>query len=99
MRVSQFLLDQQVPFETMVHPPAFTAQRRAKCLRLSGQQVVKCVLLAGGSRFYLALLPAIHHVDLAALAARLGGPVRLADEDEIAHFFCDCERGALTPFG
>jgi Ala-tRNA(Pro) deacylase len=99
MRVPVFLADQQVPFETVVHPPAYTAQRRAKYLHVPGQQVAKCVLLAGPEGYLLAVLPATHQVDTAALAAALGGPVRLAGDEAIADVFRDCEWGVLAPFG
>jgi Ala-tRNA(Pro) deacylase len=99
MRVSEYLLEQEVTFETVLHPPAFTSQKLARFLHISGRQVIKCVLLASGDRFLLAILRAVDHVDLDALAKRLGAPVRLASEDELADHFRDCERGALTPFG
>jgi Ala-tRNA(Pro) deacylase len=99
MRVPLYLLDQQVAFETLVHPPAFTAQKRAKYLAVSGKQVAKSVLLAGPHGYFLAVLPATHHIDTEALARHCGGPVRLAGEREIAEVFRDCEWGVVLPFG
>jgi Ala-tRNA(Pro) deacylase len=99
MRVADFLAEQHVPFETLLHPPAFTAQKRAKYLHLSGRQVAKSVLLKGSEGFLLAVLPATHHIDTEALAATLGGRVRLANDDEIADAFRDCEWGVVPPFG
>ncbi len=98
MRVSEYLNEQHVPFETMIHPPAFTAQKLARFLRVSGRKVLKSVLLVGPRERFLALLPATHHVDLAMLSTAVG-PVRLANDDEVADQFRDCERGAVTPFG
>jgi Ala-tRNA(Pro) deacylase len=99
MRMSDYLQEQSVAFETLLHPPAFTAQRRAKHLRLPGKQVVKCVLLAGANEFVVAVMPATHWVDLALTGAQLTGPVRLATREEIADVFRDCEWGVLSPFG
>ena len=99
MSVPHFLSDQQIPFETIHHPPAYTAQRRAKYLHLSGRQVAKAVLLSGPHGWVLAVLPACKRIDLNALARALGGPVRLADEGEIAYVFLDCEGGVVAPFG
>ncbi|HYV36524.1 MAG TPA: YbaK/EbsC family protein [Gemmataceae bacterium] len=101
MRVTAFLAEEHVPFESMVHPPAFTATRRARNLRVPGKQLAKCVLLAG-PRFgghVLAILPATHQVDLQKVAKALDGPVRLAQREEIPEIFRDCEWGALAPFG
>jgi Ala-tRNA(Pro) deacylase len=99
MRLANFLAEKRVPFETLIHAPAFTAQKRAKFLRCPGKQVVKSVLLLGPNGYFLAVLPAIHHVDTEAVANALGGPVRLADSGEIAQTFQDCEYGVVPPFG
>lgn len=99
MRISQFLADQQVHFETVIHPPAFTAQKRARFLHVPGRFLVKSVLLGLPPGFAVALLPATQQVDLARVAAHFGKPVRLADEDDMADVFRDCERGVSTPFG
>lgn len=100
MRVAQFLEEQQhVRYETIVHPPAFTAQKRARFLHISGKQVAKAVLLAGPEDFFLAILPSTQQIDMNALCKALGGPVRVADAREIAEVFCDCEWGVVVPFG
>ena len=99
MRVSDFLSQQCVAFETLVHPPAFTAQKRAHFLHVPGRHVVKCVLLAGPSGFLLVLLPATHRIATDIIAQAVGGPVRLAEGNEVAEVFRDCEWGALAPFG
>lgn len=99
MRVSQYLSDQHIPFEEMVHPPAFTSQKLARFLRVPGRQVMKSILLAGPRGFFLAVLPASHLIDLGPLRAHLGDPVRLATVAELREQFPDCEWGALMPFG
>jgi Ala-tRNA(Pro) deacylase len=99
MRVPEFLAAQRVAFETLVHPPAFTAQKRAKFLHVPGRQVAKGVLLAGPDGYFLAVLSATQHVDTQKLAQTLAGPVRLADDREIAQVFRDCEWGVVPPFG
>jgi Ala-tRNA(Pro) deacylase len=99
VHVTDFLAEQQVPFETLVHPPAFTAQKRARFLHVPGRQVAKVVLLHGPGGHVLAVLPAPWHVDCASVSAALGGPVRVASDQEIAHVFPDCEWGVVPPFG
>jgi len=99
MRVAQFLSEQHANFETVVHPPAYTSQKRARFLHIPGRHVVKSILLACGDQSILAVLSAPDHVDLAAIARHLGKPARLASELEVASLFRDCECGALTPFG
>jgi Ala-tRNA(Pro) deacylase len=99
MRVVDFLADKTISYETLLHPPAFTAQKRAKFLHLSGHEVAKSVLLYGPDGFSLAVLPATLHVDTYRLAESLGGAVRLADHEEVARTFWDCEWGVVPPFG
>jgi Ala-tRNA(Pro) deacylase len=95
MRVSQYLSDQNVTFEEMLHAPAYTSQKLAKSLRISGHRVVKSVLLKGPQGFFIAVLPAAQQIDL----DRLGTGVRLATEQELHDQFLDCEWGAAMPFG
>src|SRR5439155_1591005 len=95
VRVTDFLAEQHVAFETIMHPPAFTAQKRAKYLHVPGQQVAKSVLLVGPHGFFLAVLPATLHVDTEALGRHLRGPVRLATDEEITDVFRDCEWGVV----
>lgn len=99
MQTHDFLVEQHVAFETLIAPPAFTAQRRAEHLHVSGHRVAKAVLLVGPNGPFVAVLPATHHVDTGRLARHLGGPIRLASETEIAEVFLDCEWGLVPPFG
>jgi Ala-tRNA(Pro) deacylase len=99
MRVPNHLADQHTPFETLPHPPAFTAARRAQFLHVPGRLLAKSVLLRGPDGYLLAVVPATHRVVLGAVAVFVGGPVCLAQTGEITEVFCDCEWGALTPFG
>ena len=99
MRIADYLTEQDIAFESLLLPPAFTAQKRAKYLSVPGSQVAKCVLLRTRGGLMLAVLPATHQVDEAALAAALHGPVRLATEEEMASVFHDCEWGVVPPLG
>lgn len=99
MRIADYLVAERIDFEWLPHPPAYTAQKRAKYLRVPGEQVAKCVLLVGPAGYLLAVLPATHQVDTQTLAEQLGGPVRLATGAEITGRFRDCEWGVVPPFG
>ena len=99
MHIPEFLAEQKVPFETVVHPPAFTAQRLAKFLHLPGKLIVKSVLLAGPAGYLLAVLPADRQIDVDLITRQLSGAVRLATTGEMASIFRDCEIGAVPAFG
>lgn len=97
--VPPILTESRLPYEIILHPPAYTAQKRAHMLHVPGSQVAKCVLLKGPAGYLVAVLPATRHVDAARLSDVLGGPVRLADAREVADVFRDCEWGVAAPFG
>jgi Ala-tRNA(Pro) deacylase len=99
MRVPQYLSDQQVAFETLIHPPTYSAQKLAQSLRVPGKLVAKTVLVRGPEGYILAVLPATHQLDTEALEKALGGPVQIAKDEEIASVFRDCEWGVVEPFG
>jgi Ala-tRNA(Pro) deacylase len=99
MRVLNFLADHHVVYQTVVHPPAYTATKRAHYLHVPGRLLAKSVLLAGPRGHLLAVLPATCQVDREAVARAMGGPVRLARVEEIAQVFGDCEWGVAVPFG
>src|ERR1700733_6726604 len=98
MRIAEFLTEQDIPFESLPHAPAFSAQKLAKYLHVKGSEVAKAVLLHGSGGFFLAVLPATHQADLDVLAHHRSGPVRLASEEEMVGVFRDCEWGAVSPF-
>lgn len=102
MSIRDFLRNQSVPFTALLHPPAMSAARRARSVRVPGQQVAKGVLLHANEGYILAVLPSTHRVDLNRLAFvldRQADDLRIATEDEVETVFADCERGALPPFG
>jgi hypothetical protein len=45
------------------YAPAVTAHQLARCLRVSGEQVAKCVLQRGPSHYFVAVLPATCQID------------------------------------
>jgi Ala-tRNA(Pro) deacylase len=99
MRITDYLHERRIPFEQLAHAPAFTAQRLAKCLRVPGAQVAKCVMLRVGGCYFIAVLPAIHQVDTERLGGALRTPVRIANDREFAAIFRDCEWGVVPAFG
>jgi Ala-tRNA(Pro) deacylase len=99
MCIGAYLSEQRIDFECLPHPPAYSAQKRAKYLHLPGNQVTKSVLLSGPNGYLLAVLPATHRVDTKTLSAQVGGSVRLARDCDIAEVFRDCEWGVVPPFG
>ena len=99
MRLTDYLREQCVSFQTILHAPAFSPVQRARVLRIDPRHVAQAVLLDGPLGLFVHVLPATHRTDLAALARAWGGPVRLARKDEAAAVFRDCSWGVVSAFG
>ena len=99
-RVKEYLDQQHVPYQHIVHRTAYTAQEVAAEEHIPGKMMAKTVILRVDGRFAMAVLPATMRVDLAALKVFLGAEeVRLANELEFTGMFSDCDVGAMPPFG
>jgi Ala-tRNA(Pro) deacylase len=102
MNVAEFLEKGRYEFERIPHGPAYSAQRLAHELHVSGREVAKTVLLRanGGYEFVVSVLPASKKIDLEQASKLLGGAtLQLATEFEIAAHCPDCDFGVLPPFG
>jgi len=100
MRVTEFLNDLSINYDVMNHKPAFTAQQMAALEHEPGKYVAKPVIIKADGEFIMCVLAACYKIDLGALKNQLGASkVELADENEIAKIFEDCDLGAEPPFG
>jgi Ala-tRNA(Pro) deacylase len=85
-----------IPFEELHHPEAYTAQEVAQMEHFNGHRVAKVVVVVADDRFVELILPASRHLNLQRVRAVLGARnVRLANEEEMAKCFTDCEPGAI----
>lgn len=67
---------------------------------LPGRMLAKTVMVLADGQMVMLALPAPYQVDLEKAAAALGvDEARLAEEEEFADTFLDCEVGAMPPFG
>lgn len=99
-RLTEYLAAQGVAFEVSHHPPRYTAQELAQVGHVPGRLVAKVVMLVADGRLVMVVVPATLRVNLALARDALGvSHVRLAQEEEFAHVFSDCEVGAMPPFG
>jgi Ala-tRNA(Pro) deacylase len=85
-----------IAYEDLHHPDAFTAQEVAQREHVSGHRVAKVVGVLADGRPIELVLPASRRVALDRVRQLLGASqVRLATEDELAHYFPGCEPGAI----
>lgn len=98
--IHEFLREAHVPYSVLPHPEAFTAQEEAAAAHVPGRDWAKVVVCVVDGEPIQAVVPATRHVDLERLLDLAGGlEIRLADEDELARLYPECEAGAMPPFG
>jgi Ala-tRNA(Pro) deacylase len=89
-----------ISFTLRHHALAFTAQDVAACEHIPGDQLAKPVIVIADGQPMMVVLPASYVVNITKLAAALGvREIHLADEEDFASMFDDCEVGALPPLG
>jgi len=100
MGIFEFLDESRVPYKVLEHRPVFSAQRLAQIEHEPGRFVAKPVIVKADGRFLMCVLPADAKIDLETLKGQLRAEsMELADEEDIARLFPDCEVGAEPPFG
>jgi Ala-tRNA(Pro) deacylase len=99
-KLREFLDSQQVVYETIQHPPAFTAQEIAALTHIRGKELAKTVIVKLDGTLAMFVLPAGMRVDLDHFARETGArKAELATEAEFRARFPECETGAMPPFG
>ena len=99
-RLKAFLQSAKVKYSVMKHPVVYTAQEIAGAQHVPGRQLAKCVLVKTEHGPVLAVLPAIHLIDLKKRKALLGAKtLSIGKEADIKQAFPDVEVGAMSPFG
>jgi Ala-tRNA(Pro) deacylase len=100
VQIFDFLERNDVSYQVHLYPRACTAQELAEATQVPGWRVAKSVIVEGGDRIWIAVLPATEVVDEKLLASLLGVPsVRLLHEAELEDLFPGCKPGAEPPFG
>jgi Ala-tRNA(Pro) deacylase len=98
--IQEFLNKAHIPYSTVTHPPAFTAQEEAAVTHVPGRDWAKTIVCYADAEPVLVVLPATLSIDFDKLKDLAGAnTLRLATEQEIAGLYPDCEVGAMPPFG
>jgi Ala-tRNA(Pro) deacylase len=100
MQITDFLDQNRVDYQVFTHRPAYSSQHLAAEEHVSGMNVAKPVIVQADGEYYMCVLPACCKIDLEQLRLALNASeIHLADEQEMAELFPDCELGAEPPFG
>jgi Ala-tRNA(Pro) deacylase len=99
-RLKKFLDENGVPYVSIAHSAAYTAQEVAESAHVPGKDLAKTVIVKIDGSLAMAVLPASYTIDLERLAGAIGASkVELASEREFRGEFPDAELGAMSPFG
>ncbi len=99
-KLINYFVDNHIPFETLKHHHAFTAQEIAAEQKVPGRQMAKVVMVKVDDRLAMLVMPATYRIHFRKLAIVTGCEgVRLAEEKEFEALFPDCDTGAMPPFG
>lgn len=89
-----------IDYKVQEHAHAESSMQTAQAAHVSGREVAKGILLKDDGSYLLAVLPSGKHVGVDTLGSMMGGrQLHLADEEEVATIFGDCEPGAVPPLG
>lgn len=99
-RIRDYLDSQNVPYETLHHSQAFTAQEVAHSLHVSGKKCVKVVAARGDKKPVLVVMPASFRLNFQELKSALKAKeAAMLEESELVGLFPDCDLGAVPPLG
>lgn len=98
-RLKHYLDDSGVAYDTVDHPRTATSSQSAEAAHVPGDNIAKSVVIHHDDGYVVAVVPASHRVDLAALQESLDSRIGLASEREICFLFDDCDVGAAPPIG
>jgi Ala-tRNA(Pro) deacylase len=99
-KLREFLDSYDIKYVVISHSVAYTAQGIAALAHIPGKELAKTIIVKLDGELAMAVLPASHLIDTAALASACGcRKAELATEAEFKDRFPDCEVGAMPPFG
>lgn len=99
-RLHQLLEQQHVPYQTIRHRTAYSAQQTAEAAHVPGHELAKAVIVEIDGELAMIVQTASRMVPLGRIRAATGArDVHLVSEREFASRFPDCELGAMPPFG
>lgn len=99
-RLHQLLEQQHVPYQTIRHRTAYSAQQTAEAAHVPGHELAKAVIVEIDGELAMIVQTASRMVPLGRIRAATGArDVHLVSEREFANRFPDCELGAMPPFG
>lgn len=97
--IQQFMVKHSVDYDLMVHEQSGCSHETAMAASIPEDHLAKAVILKDQKGYAMVVVPANNWVNLKHLKKLLKRDFHLAEEDEIARLFSDCDPGAVPPIG
>ncbi|HEC20778.1 MAG TPA: YbaK/EbsC family protein [Gammaproteobacteria bacterium] len=88
-----------VDYEVVPHARTSSSLETAEAAHVPGDKLAKCVVTEDYRGYLMVVVPASHEVEFDRLDDELDRRLELANEEELADIFTDCELGAIPPLG
>ena len=96
-RLKLYLDSEIIDYDLVSHPRTMTSSESAQVAHISGEQMIKSVVIHHELGYLLAVVPSTHRIDLGTLQNLVGTRLGLASETETSAIFSDCGLGAIPP--
>ncbi len=97
--VQNFLDKHAIEYDLVPHPHTGSSHESAQAAHVSEDHIAKAVIVKDSAGYAMVVVPADQWVEVKHLRKELNRDLHLADEDEIAKLFSDCDVGAVPPLG
>jgi len=97
--VKRYLDERGINFDLFKHYQTGSSHESAEAAHIDEGHIAKAVILKDSQGAVMVVVPGNAWVSLSAVQRELGRELVLADEDEAAGFFPDCDLGAVPPLG
>ena len=97
--VKSYMEGRGVSYEVIAHPTTGSSHETAEAAHVDEGHIAKAVILQDDNGAVMAVVPADAWVKLSAVAKELDREMGLAEEDDAAGYFPDCDAGAIPPLG
>ncbi len=98
-RLKHYLDGEKIDYDVVSHPRTMTSSESAQAAHISGERMIKSVVIHHELGYLLAVVPSTHRIDLGTLQNLAGTRLGLASETEIGELSSDCDLGAVPPVG
>jgi Ala-tRNA(Pro) deacylase len=97
--VKSYLEGRGVAYEVIAHPLTGSSHETAEAAHLDEGHIAKGVILEDSAGAVMVVIPSDTWVSLPAIKKELDREMSLAEEQDAAGYFPDCDPGAIPPLG